>query len=131
MSEPSCAYQPDDERAADLLRAIFGAPGAMVCLTRCVSCQFGDCPGGDHRWADQDDINHAISIGKPETAEGRCGCDCVKDPPIEPEPEPVVLVSIDGPPCHLCGAPGACGYDAEGRPYIHASWDEDETDVIA
>lgn len=110
----------------ELLRAIFGG-GAMVCMARCESCQWGQHPGGDHRWAGQDDIDHAVAIGKPETAEGICGCDCTREPEVEPEPpEDVELVSIDGPPCHLCGAAGACGYDPEGRPYIHASWGEDE-----
>lgn len=106
--------------------------GAIVCYAKCVACQTLQCPGGDHRWADQDDILHAISIGDPASANGRCGCPCAKGPVLEePEPPDIDEVSIDGPPCHLCGAPGACGYDAEGRPYIHASWDEDDTEEIA
>ena len=121
------AFEPHDESAAELLRAIFGG-GAMVCLARCEPCQWGQCPGGDHPWAGQEDIDHAAATG--QSAEGRCGCPCTQDPPVEPEPDSVVLVSIDGPPCHLCGAAGACGYDPEGRPYIHASWDEDETEEI-
>lgn len=121
--------QEHDESTADLLRAVMS--GAMVCLTRCWPCMCGQCPGGDHRWADEADIEHAVSIGKPETAEGRCGCPCTTGPVLDEAPdEDVELVSIGGPPCPACGAAGACGYDAEGRPYIHTSWDEDETEEI-
>lgn len=126
------AFEPHDESAAELLRAIFGG-GAVVCYAKCVPCQFGQCPGGDHCWADQDDLDHALAIGKPETAEGRCGCPCARGPELEQAPEdydPVEHLSLDGVPCHLCGEAGACGYDDEGRPYIHASWDEDETEEI-
>jgi hypothetical protein len=28
--------------------------------------------------------------------------------------------------CQTCGADGACGYDAEGRPMIHADNEEDD-----
>lgn len=104
--------------------------GAVVCYAKCWPCSHGQCPGGDHRWADAEDIEHAVSIGKPETAEGRCGCPCATGPALDDAPEDVETVSIDGPPCHLCGAEGACGYDPEGRPYIHASWDEDEVEPV-
>lgn len=30
------------------------------------------------------------------------------------------VVSLDAGPCPECGEPGACSYDAEGRPLIHA-----------
>lgn len=108
-------------------------PGVMVCLAKCSPCTFGQCPGGEHRWAEAEDLEHATSIGRPETAEGICGCPCAKGPVLDDgpdRPDVVELVSLDGPPCHLCGAAGACGYDPEGRPYIHASWDEDETEEI-
>lgn len=41
-------------------------------------------------------------------------------------PAPIQGVTI-GDPCRVCGSPGACGYDSEGLPLIHADgWDEDE-----
>lgn len=114
---------------SDLTFASAGVAG--VHYARCWDCMTMQCPGGQHRWACQEDIYHAVSIGKPESAEGRCGCPCYDEPEREVEPEPdIEQVSIDGPPCHLCGAPGACGYDPEGRPYIHASWDEDEVEPV-
>lgn len=106
---------------------------AGIHYARCWECMLAQCPGGEHRWACDEDIEHAVKIGKPETAEGRCACHCYDEPERQdepPEPNDIERVSIDGPPCHLCGAPGACGYDPEGRPYIHASWDEDETEEI-
>lgn len=30
----------------------------------------------------------------------------------------------DAEPCEVCGETGACGYDAEGRPMIHATAEE-------
>jgi hypothetical protein len=118
---------PTPEEAAAL---VTWPNGAVICYAKCAACQFQQCPGGEHRWADGDDIEHAESIGRPETAEGTCGCPCAKGPVVELEPPDIDEVSLDGPPCHLCGAPGACGYDAEGRPYIHASWDEDDTEEV-
>ncbi len=41
--------------------------------------------------------------------------------PYEGEPGPV----LDMPPCPECGAAGACGYDQDGRPMIHATPIED------
>lgn len=108
-----------------------GRGRVILCYAKCWACMCLQCPGGEHRWADEDDIKHAASIGKPETAEGVCGCPCARGPVLDEDlPEPAVeTVSIDGPPCYLCGAEGACGYDAEGRPYIHSGWAEDETDA--
>lgn len=125
----TAAYQPDDERAAELLRAIFGG-GALVCLARCEPCQWGQHPGGEHPWAGPEDLAHAAATG--QSADGVCGCDCTREAAVEETDEPAVeFVPIDGPPpCHLCGADGACGYDDEGRPYIHASWDEDDTEEV-
>jgi hypothetical protein len=31
---------------------------------------------------------------------------------------------------HGQSADGACGYDQDGRPYIHSSWDEDESEPV-
>lgn len=33
--------------------------------------------------------------------------------------------AVSSPPCTLCGASGACGWDSEGRPMIHAISEED------
>ena len=114
-------------------RLTFASEGvAGVHYARCEPCMYGQCPGGQHRWAGPDDIAFAESIHDPASAEGRCACHCYDEPErVEELPAPdVEEVSIDGPPCHLCGADGACGYDAEGRPYIHASWDEDDTEEV-
>lgn len=101
---------------------------AIVCYTRCWPCMTGQHPGGEHPWADDDDVRHAYSIGKPESARGICGCYCTKMPPHEEEPpdldEPPT--SLDADPCPLCGEAGACDYDAEGRPLIHALNDGDD-----
>jgi hypothetical protein len=39
-----------------------------------------------------------------------------------------VDVAVADSPCAECGEAGACAYDAEGRPLIHATWlAEDDT----
>lgn len=35
-------------------------------------------------------------------------------------------VSLNATPCPICGQPGACAYDDQGLPLIHALHDEDE-----
>lgn len=40
----------------------------------------------------------------------------------------VVVISDHVSPCPLCGEWGACGYDPEGRPMIHAFYDDLEDD---
>lgn len=53
----------------------------------------------------------------------RCGvCGAHKAPPPdetgeEPDDQPE---QIDAVPCPMCGQPGACGYDEQGRALIHA-----------
>ena len=42
----------------------------------------------------------------------------------EPEPEPE---STDSAPCSICGEPGACAYDDDGLPLIHALPSEDDS----
>lgn len=104
-------------------------PSGIVHYARCWSCITRQCPGGDHRWADDEDIAHAISIGQPESANGVCGCQCAEGPVLEvTEPEYVDIDpadALDLTPCPECGASGACGYDADGRALIHALNDED------
>jgi hypothetical protein len=34
--------------------------------------------------------------------------------------EPEIEVPVSTSPCGVCGEQGPCGYDAEGRPMIHA-----------
>ena len=105
--------------------------GLIICHLKCWSCMFLQCPGGDHRWASDDDIEHAIKTGQPKTAEGRCGCPCAKGPVLEQEPdeEPPDYGPYEwspDSPCVLCGEQGACSYDNEGRPLIHAIGPSDE-----
>lgn len=106
--------------------------GVIVCLTRCVPCQFQQHPGGPH-WADDEDRAHAAATGQPEPT-GQCGCHCTADPPYEMEPDGPDLdfVPLSAGPCSICGEHEACGYDNEGRALIHAlGWDEDEPDEVA
>jgi hypothetical protein len=45
------------------------------------------------------------------------------DAPDEPDLDdygPGAVVPMTGTPCPECGEPGACAWDAEGRPLIHA-----------
>ena len=42
------------------------------------------------------------------------------EPPYDPDNGPDLDVAISPVPCETCGAHGACAYDAEGRPLIHA-----------
>lgn len=97
----------------------------VVCRLKCWPCQFGQCPGGPHGWADADDIEHAAKTGQPDPSEASCGCPCVNDAPREPDgpdsddygPGEVPLSSLD--PCSECGEMGACAWDSEGRPMVH------------
>lgn len=106
--------------------ALVSQVGITICYARCVACQFGQCPGGDHRWAGFEDIEHAESIGKPETAEGRCSCPCALGTELAAEPDDGWEVSLNGEPCPTCGETGACAYDNEGRALIHATDEPDE-----
>lgn len=38
----------------------------------------------------------------------------------------MVVISDHVSPCPLCGEWGACGYDPEGRPMVHAFYDAEE-----
>lgn len=44
--------------------------------------------------------------------------------PDDDQPEQDV-VSLDADPCAECGESDACGYDAEGRPWIHVTTEAD------
>lgn len=58
--------------------------GITICYAKCEPCQFGDhfTPPERHRWAGQDDIEHAANTGQPEPT-GNCGCWCAT--PAVPE----------------------------------------------
>lgn len=95
-------------------------------LARCWPCITGQHPGGDHRWADSEDIAHAASIGKPESAEGVCGCRCVNEPEQDGPDEPPDYMPLAIGTCYTCGAEGACAYDEQGRALIHADGAEED-----
>lgn len=48
-------------------------------------------------------------------------------PPMEPEfdAEDFEAMGTVGSPCPECGQFGACGYDADGRAYVHVTEDDD------
>lgn len=83
----------------------------IVCPLKCWACMLLQCPGGPHGWASDEDRLPDGSI-----PEGQCGCPCVNEEPEEPEVEE--SLSLD--PCPVCESTGACGWDADGRPLIHA-----------
>ena len=96
-----------------------------VHYARCEPCMFGAHPGGEHGWAGPEDIEHAAKTGQPDPSNERCGCDCYGGPEIVPDPPDFGLDDeLDIPPCPLCGEPGACAFDADGRPMIHVDTTE-------
>lgn len=99
--------------------------GIRVQYARCWPCQFQQCPGGWHPWADAEDIEHAAKTGQPDPSDQKCGCVCADGPEIEPGPEPE-WESIDARPCTVCGSEAACGFDADDRPWVHVEPEEDE-----
>jgi len=92
---------------------------SRVQYARCHPCMWSQCPGGVHDWADKDDRLHALINKSPDPAGQKCGCTCADGPILEPEEfEPDESLNME--PCPLCDSEGACGYDADGRPLIHA-----------
>ena len=104
-----------------------------VCLNTCWSCKADHhhTPPTWHTWADADDIWGAAQMGRPDPSTSRCGCPCAD--PDAPQPdwgddEPDLddygpdggVESYTQEPCPVCEATGACGWDVEGRPLIHA-----------
>ena len=51
-------------------------------------------------------------------------------PDIEPDFDDMEPVDEDfiATPCEVCGSTGPCGYDTEGRPLIHASLPDEDSD---
>lgn len=77
------------------------------------------CPEADMRDAMSDDEfweHVANNLSPPEF-----------DPPLWDD-GPDLDVSVATEPCPTCGSGGACAYDAEGRPLIHARTEEDDPD---
>lgn len=114
---------------------------AIVCLTKCWDCsldQWHQVPPKWHTWADNEDIEHAKNTGQPDPSTSRCGCPCADVNATQPDWGP--QWGEDGPdlddhgdvesytqePCPVCDATGACGWDTEGRPLLHAVPAEDD-----
>lgn len=98
-------------------------PLMKIQYASCWACRFGSCPGGWHTWADADDREFAAERGRPDPSDQKCGCVCADGPAREdPEPE---WDSLERHPCPVCGEPGPCAYDTEGRALIHATTEED------
>ena len=74
------------------------------------------CPEADERDAMSDDefwAHVAKNLGMP-------------DPDDLPDWDgPDLDVAVSREPCPTCGADGACGWDSEGRPLIHATEGDD------
>ena len=51
----------------------------LVCYSKCWPCNFGDHSKRWHTWADEEDIEHALSNGRPDPSSQRCGCYCQKE----------------------------------------------------
>lgn len=105
-----------------------GVPQCAHPGARCEPCQFGQHPGGNHTWANLEDVVHALRTGQPDPANQKCDCFCVDEPEhIEPEPDFDEVTFSDLEPCPVCGEHGACGYDADGRPMVHTdAFDRDD-----
>lgn len=100
---------------------------AGIHYAKCEACQVGACPGGWHTWASAEDRIFALKAGHPDPVDKVCGCDCrLRDP--EPEPEIDFDELGTDQPCATCGETGACAWDSEGRPMIHATWMDDGED---
>jgi hypothetical protein len=116
----------------DLTFASAGVAG--VHYARCWACMYGDhfpVPTW-HSWAGREDVEHARVTGQADPSDRRCACPCVDDAEFceanaSPEGPDVGFVSLDAVPCGVCGEGGACGYDDEGRPLIHAQWEDDDS----
>lgn len=70
---------PPEQVAETLAAALRGETPAIICYTKCESCMYGYHyePPRPHRWAGDEDIDHAKATGQPEPT-GNCGCWCAK-----------------------------------------------------
>jgi len=120
-----------NEVLQDIIEAI-AAGNFVVCPLRCWACIANQCPGGPHAWADPDDIQHAAKTAQPDPSSESCGCFCVREEPRTMDgpdlddygPGEIALSQME--PCPECDAVGACAWDSEGRPLIHARMDGDD-----
>jgi hypothetical protein len=69
----------------------------MICYSKCWSCMFNEHAKGWHTWADGDDVAHALSIGRPDPSDQRCGCYCQREA-VKPEPPKRSLIHKGGRP---------------------------------
>jgi hypothetical protein len=71
--------EPTPEAAALIIAALRGEAPAIVCYSRCWSCQFDQHydPPKPHPWADDEDREHAAATGQPEPT-GNCACTCAR-----------------------------------------------------
>lgn len=79
MAEASETAKPTPEQVQAVAEAIERGD-VIVCLTKCHECLNGyhyDEPTW-HRWADTDDIAHALATGQPDPSNSRCGCHCAR-----------------------------------------------------
>lgn len=106
-------------------------PGIVVCYATCWACKFDQCYETPtwHSWADLDDIEWARETGQSDPSDQRCACKCADGPReadrrARPYMDPDDVAEIDpqmsSEPCPECGEHGACAWDSEGRPLIHA-----------
>ena len=100
-------------------------PDAILTLTACWPCQLNHCPGGWHTWASTEDVEFALAANQPDPSGEKCGCACADG--HELDDEPVEVEPLNAGPCPICGADGACGYDSDGLPMIHALSGEDDS----
>ena len=71
------------------------------------------CPSADDRDAMSDDDFWATVLDQP----AELFDDSTPDSNV---------TQLDPTPCPVCGEPGACSYDSEGRPLIHTTGEDDD-----
>lgn len=76
------AEDADDAKVAEVIEAI-ARGDAVVCFTRCWSCQFGECfePPKAHTWMDKEDADHAghpWPLPEDIAAKNVCACSCAR-----------------------------------------------------
>ena len=109
--------------------------GVIVCYTKCWNCMLNQAhmsPPQWHTWADLEDIDHAVATGQPDPSTNRCGCACADVDAVQPawdtglwqgpdhDDDDYSSTTWQDSPCPECGESGACAWDAEGRPLVHA-----------
>jgi hypothetical protein len=81
-----------EEATAKLMEALKNRPlTAIVCYTKCWSCQFGEHASEWHTWADADDIQYAANTGQADPSSQRCGCYCQREVTVPTTTRPIHL----------------------------------------